>query len=168
MQEDTKYIEGEVVDEITEINDAETDIEILIRTNALYAEKIKAQAAEFQNFRNRTTKEMSHMYDKGVAEVVSALLPIIDNFALALKNAPPGDGFAAGVVMIQNQIFGTLENIGVTKIEAAGQPFDTKFHAAVSHIEDKNLPENTVAQVLQDGYIYKENILRHAMVVVAN
>ena len=163
---------GEVVDEVeveTEIEDApESDIELLARLNTIYADKIKAQAAEFENFRNRTKKEMAGMYDRGVADAVTALLPILDNFALALKSADKTDGFAAGVVMIQNQIFAMLEGLGVTKIEAAGQPFDTKYHAAVSHIGDDSLPENTVAEELAAGYIYKENILRHAMVVVAN
>ena len=164
-------LQGEVVDEIeavAEEAEPETDIELLARLNVVYADKIKSQAAEFENFRNRTKKEMGQMYDRGVADAVTALLPVIDNFALALKNADKSDGFAAGVVMIQNQIFAMLEGLGVTKIEAKGQPFDTKYHAAAAHIEDENLPENTVAEELAAGYTYKESILRHAMVVVAN
>ena len=161
---------GEVVEDVDVAQEAapEPDIELLARLNTMYADKIKAQAAEFENFRNRTKKEMAGMYDRGTADAIIALLPIIDNFALALKNADKTDGFVAGVVMIENQIYAMLEALGVSKIEAVGHAFDTKYHAAAAHITDENLPENTVAEVLAAGYIYKESVLRHAMVVVAN
>ena len=140
----------------------------LSQLNALYADKIKSQAAEFENFRNRTTKEMARMYDNGVRDFVLELLPVIDNFALALKSADTSGGLGAGVLMIQNQLFATLEKLGVVKIETVGKIFDTKFHDAVSHIKDDSLGENVVAQELQGGYIYKDVVIRHAVVVVAN
>jgi len=148
--------------------DTETETETLLRINTLYADKIKSQAAEFENFRNRTIKEMGQMRDRTVREVVLELLPIIDNFGLALKNADTTDGFASGMLMIQNQMLASLEKLGITKIEAIGQAFDIKYHSAVSHIEDENLGESVVADELQAGYVYKDAVIRHAVVVVAN
>ena len=136
--------------------------------NDLYMDKIRHQAAEFENYRNRTSKEMGQVFDKGVREVVLALLPIIDNFALATKNVDKVDSFAAGMLMIQSQLHTMLENLGIEKIPAIGEKFDTKYHSAVSHIADKKLGEGIVAEELQGGYIYKDSVIRHAVVVVAN
>ena len=136
--------------------------------NTLYLDKIKKQAAEFENYRNRTSKEMGQIFDKGVREVVLALLPIIDNFALATKNVDKADPFAAGMLMIQSQLHTMLENLGIEKIPSVGEKFDTKYHSAVSHIEDDGLDEGIVAEELQGGYIYKDSVIRHAVVVVAN
>jgi len=164
---------GEVVSENEPVGDTASDIsagdvETLLSLNALYADKIKSQAAEFENFRNRTAKEMGHMRERAVGEFVLELLPIIDNFELALKNADTNDGFAAGMLMIQNQMLAFLERLGVSRIETIGKSFDIKYHSAVSHIEDANLGENTVADELQAGYIHKDTVIRHAVVVVAN
>ncbi|MDR2182687.1 MAG: nucleotide exchange factor GrpE [Clostridiales bacterium] len=136
--------------------------------NDLCMDKIRHQAAEFENYRNRTSKEMGQIFDKGVREVVSALLPIIDNFALAVKNADKKDPFAAGMMMIQSQLHTMLENLGIEKIPAVGEKFDTKYHSAVSHIKDESLDEGVVAEELQGGYVYKGSVIRHAVVVVAN
>ena len=136
--------------------------------NNLYMDKIRHQAAEFENYRNRTSKEMGQVFDKGVREVVSALLPVIDNFALATKNADKKEPFAAGILMIQNQLHTMLENLGVEKIPAVGEKFDTNYHSAVSHIKDESFGEGMVVEELQGGYTYKDTVIRHAMVVVAN
>lgn len=170
---------GEIIDDfiVNSADKAEQDAEPpafnkelydLKELNALYLDKIKHQAAEFENYRNRTTKEMGQVYDKGIREVVSVLLPIIDNFNLALKNADTTEGFASGVLMIQNQLNAMLENLNVTKIKAVNEKFDTRYHFAVSHIDDDSFGESTVADVLQEGYIHKDVVVRHAMVVVAN
>ena len=170
---------GEIIDDFI-VNDADEaeqttdspdfnkDFKKLKELNTMYLNKIKHQAAEFENYRNRTTKEMGQIYDKGVREVVSALLPVIDNFNLALKNVDASEGFATGVLMIQNQLNAVLENVGVAKIKAINEKFDTRYHFAVSHIDDDSLDESIVADVLQDGYIHKDIVVRHAMVVVAN
>ena len=136
--------------------------------NDLYAGKIKQQAADFENYRNRTAKEMSQIYDKGARDVILALLPIVDNFALATKDADKTDGFAAGMFMIQQQLHNALKNLGVEKIPAVGEKFDIRYHSAVSHIVDEGVDEGIITQELQGGYMYKDNVIRHAMVVVAN
>ena len=172
-------IVGEIVDDfVVEDFDAETDLDdaeklalelaALKELNGLYLDKIKQQAAEFENYRNRTTKEMGRAFDKGVQEMATALLPIIDNFERALKNADKADPFAAGMLMIQNQLQTAFENMDIERIPTVGEKFDIKYHSAVSHIEDENFGESTVAQELQGGYIYKDTVIRHAVVVVAN
>ena len=136
--------------------------------NDLYMDKIRHQAAEFENYRNRTSKEMGQIFDKGVSEVVLSLLPIIDNFERATKNADKSDPFAAGMLMIKSQLHTMLENLGIKKIPAVGEIFDTKYHSAVSHIKDDSLGDGIVAEELQGGYVYKDTVIRHAVVVVAN
>jgi len=158
----------EHMDDVTIEDQDSSELDAEKKLIDLYANKIKQQAAEFENFRNRTAKEMSQIYDKGVREVVSALLTVIDNFALATKNADKENGFVAGMLMIQSQLHTTLENLGVEKISAVGEKFDTRYHSAVSHIEDENVGESIITQELQGGYIHKDSVIRHAVVVVAN
>jgi len=136
--------------------------------NSLYIDKIRHQAAEFENYRNRTSKEMGQIFDKGVREVASALLPIIDNFERATKNADKADPFVAGMLMIQSQMQTMLENLDIKRISTVGEKFDIQFHSAVSHIKDDALGESIVAEELQGGYIHKDTVIRHAVVVVAN
>ena len=163
-------IAGEISGDETCEDQAQVEIAALTELSALYMNKIKQQAAEFENYRNRTAREMGQMHDKGVREAILAILPVVDNFALALKieNAEGQEGFAAGMRMIQNQLLSAMEGLGVTRIEAIGQEFDINYHAAVSHIKDENVGKNQVVEELLAGYIYKGTVIRHAMVVVAN
>ena len=134
-------------------------------------DKLKRQLAEFENFRNRTDKEKSQMYAVGAKDVIEKILPVIDNFERGLKSIPEDqkDGpVASGMEMIYKQLITVLTDLGVTPIEAVGQEFDPNLHNAVMHAEDEGLGENIVAEELQKGYMYKENVLRHSMVKVAN
>jgi len=130
--------------------------------------KIKQISADYENFRNRSEREKTRMYDMGKISVVEDLLPIIDNFALATKNADPGDSFVKGVLMIQNQFQHVLEDLGIQKIPAVGESFDTRYHSAVSHVEDEKVGEQEIVEELQAGYSYKDTVIRHSVVVVAN
>lgn len=124
--------------------------------------------AEYDNFRKRSAKEKETLFADGKAYAVEALLTVADNFERALA-AESGDGeFKKGMEMIFKQMQESFSKLGVTEIEAQGQPFDPQLHNAVMHIEDENLPENTVAQVFQKGYKMGEKVIRHAMVQVAN
>ncbi|MCL2852080.1 MAG: nucleotide exchange factor GrpE [Defluviitaleaceae bacterium] len=126
--------------------------------------------AEFDNFRKRTAKEKAGMYDDGVVEAVTKFLPVIDNLRRALDSASQqsGDPLYKGVDMILSQLLKTLGELGVEEIAAVGEPFDPNRHFAVAHAEDSNYSENTVAEELQKGYKYKDKVLRHSMVKVAN
>ena len=134
-------------------------------------DKVKRQLAEFENFRNRTEKEKSQMYMVGARDVIEKLLPVVDNFERGLKSIPEDqkDGpVASGMEMIYKQLITVLTDLGVTPIEAVGQEFDPNFHNAVMHAEEEELGENIVAEEFQKGYKYKDTVLRHSMVKVAN
>lgn len=134
-------------------------------------DRYKRLLAEFENARNRNEKESKHMYDIGAKEVLEKLLPVVDNFERALQAIPDGDkerAFEQGVDKIYKQLMSILEDIGVAPMNAEGQAFDPDYHNAVLHIEDEELGENVVAEELQKGYMYKEEVLRHSMVKVAN
>ena len=134
-------------------------------------DKLRRSMAEFDNYRKRTDKEKSAMYEIGAKDVIEKILPIVDNFERGLNTIPEdakGTAFAEGMEKIYKQFVKTLDDLGVKPIEAVGKPFDPNFNNAVMHGEDENLGENVVAAELQKGYTYKESIVRHSMVQVAN
>jgi molecular chaperone GrpE len=134
-------------------------------------DKVKRQLAEFENFRNRTEKEKSQMYAIGARDVIEKILPVVDNFERGIKSIPEEEKespVASGMEMIYKQLMTVLEGLGVTPIEAVGQEFDPNLHNAVMHVENEELGENVVADELQKGYRYKDAVLRHSMVTVAN
>ena len=131
----------------------------------------KRNLAEFENFRKRTEKEKSTMFDMGAKSVLEKLLPIIDNFErgfAGLCEEQMSDPFVSGMDMVYKQLVKALADMGVEPIEAVGKPFDPNLHNAVMHVEDENLGENTVAQEFQKGYLYHGSVVRHSMVQVAN
>ena len=131
----------------------------------------KDEQAEFDNFRKRTEKEKSAMYEIGAKDIIEKILPVVDNFERGLATIPEGEeksAFAEGMDKVYKQLVKTLGDAGVKPIEAVGQPFDPNFHNAVMHIEDENLGENVVAEEFQKGYVYRDSVVRHSMVKVAN
>lgn len=131
----------------------------------------KRNLAESENFRKRTEKEKSTMFDMGAKSVLEKLLPIIDNFErgfAGLSEEQMSDPFVSGMDMVYKQLVKALADMGVEPIEAVGKPFDPNLHNAVMHVEDENLGENTVAQEFQKGYLYHGSVVRHSMVQVAN
>ena len=131
-------------------------------------DRLQRQMAEFENFRRRSEKEKSGMYDMGVRDAAEKLLPVIDNFERGLASAEEGDAFAEGMKMIYKQLMTMLADLGVEPMDAVGKEFDPNLHNAVMHIDDDSLGENTVAEELQKGYLYKGHVVRHSMVKVAN
>ena len=134
-------------------------------------DKVKRQMAEFDNFRKRTEKEKSQMYDMGAKTIVEKILPVIDNFERGLAAVPEDnkeDAFVVGMDKVYRQMLTVLEEAGVKPIEAVGAEFDPNFHNAVMHVEDETLGENVVAEELQKGYMYRDTVVRHSMVKVAN
>jgi molecular chaperone GrpE len=127
--------------------------------------------AEFENARKRNAKEQSHMYDVGAKEVLSKLLPVVDNFERgleALSEEEKEGAFAQGIEKIYQQLMTALTEIGVTAMDAAGKEFNPDYHNAVMHTEDETMGENLVAEEFQKGYMYKDSVLRHSMVKVVN
>lgn len=134
-------------------------------------DRLIRQMAEFDNFRKRSEKEKSQMFEIGAKSIVEKLLPVLDNFErglASLNEEQKQDPFAQGVEKIYKQLFTSLEEAGVKPIEAVGCEFNPDFHNAVMHIEDENLGENIVAEEFQKGYMYKDSVVRHSMVKVAN
>lgn len=134
-------------------------------------DRLTRQMAEFDNFRKRTEKEKSQMYEIGARDIIEKILPIVDNFERGLASMPEDEKatpFAEGMEKIYKQLMTTLEGIGVKPIEAVGQEFNPDFHNAVMHIEDEELGENIIAEEFQKGYMYRDSVVRHSMVKVAN
>ena len=125
-------------------------------------------AAEYDNYRKRTAKEKESIWADAKASVVTSFLPVYDNLERALKQDTADEAYKKGVEMTMTQLTEVLSKLGVTEIEAAGQPFDPKLHNAVMHVEDEAFGENTVAEVFQAGFQLGEKVIRFAMVKVAN
>ena len=125
-------------------------------------------AAEYDNYRKRTAKEKESIWADAKASVVASFLPVYDNLERALKQDTADEAYKKGVEMTMTQLKDVLSKLGVTEIDAAGQPFDPKLHNAVMHVEDEAFGENTVAEVFQAGFQLGEKVIRFAMVKVAN
>ena len=131
-------------------------------------DRLKRSMAEFDNYRKRTEKEKSSMYIIGAKDIVEKMLPIVDNFERGLAQAPEDDPFADGMKMIYKQMMTAFEEMGVKTIETVGKEFDPNLHNAVMHIEDESVGENIIVEEFQKGYTYKDFVVRHSMVKVAN
>ena len=133
-------------------------------------DRLTRQMAEFDNFRKRTDREKSQMYEVGAKDVIEKILPVVDNFERGLEAAAGEEEnpFMKGMEQIYKQLMTTLEGIGVKPIEAVGKEFDPDFHNAVMHVEDKEVGENIITEEFQKGYMYRESVVRHSMVKVAN
>lgn len=133
-------------------------------------DKVIRQMAEFDNFRKRTEKEKSQMFDSGASTMVEKILPVVDDFErglAAMSEADKESSFAQGMEMIYKKLMGILEQAGVTAIEAVGKEFDPNFHNAVMQTASEEYESGVIAQELQKGYMYKEKVIRHSMVIVA-
>lgn len=134
-------------------------------------DRLKRTFAEFDNYRKRTEKEKSQMFEIGARDIIEKVLPVIDNFERGLGTLTEEEksgGFAQGIEKIYKQLMDTLTESGLKPIEAAGKEFNPDFHNAVMHSEDAELGENIVAEEFQKGYIFKDAVVRHSMVRVVN
>jgi len=131
-------------------------------------DRLQRQMAEFDNFRKRTDKEKASMFDLGAKDVIEKILPVVDNFERGLAAADEADPFVEGMSKIYKQMLAVFADLGVEAIEAEGKEFDPNLHNAVMHVEDESVGENIVVKELQKGYKYKDTVVRHSMVQVAN
>lgn len=134
-------------------------------------DKYRRTMAEFDNFRKRTEKEKAAMYEIGAKDIIEKILPVVDNFERGLATIPEDDKatpVAEGMDKIYRQLTKVLEDVGVKEIDACGKEFNPDYHNAVMHVEDEAFGENEVAEVLQKGYTYRDTVVRHSMVKVAN
>lgn len=134
-------------------------------------DRLKRQMAEFDNFRKRTEKEKSQMFDMGARTIIEKILPVVDNFERGLAAVPEDlkeDAFVTGMDKVYKQLMTELEAIGVRPIETEGKEFDPELHNAVMQVENEELEAGTIAQELQKGYYYKDTVVRHSMVSVVS
>lgn len=134
-------------------------------------DRLLRSMAEFENFRNRSEKEKTAMFEIGAKSVVEKVLPVVDNFERGMSAIPEEEkesSFVKGMEAIYKQFLAVLEEIGVVPIEAVGKEFDPNLHNAVMHEEDDSMGANIVSEELQKGYMYKDSVVRHSMVKVVN
>ena len=134
-------------------------------------DQLRRQMAEFDNYRKRTDKEKASMYIIGAKEIVEKLLPVVDSFERGLATATEEqleDPFVDGMNKVYKQLITSLEELGVKPIEAVGAEFNPDYHNAVMHVEDEEVGENIIVEEFQKGYTYKDFVVRHSMVKVAN
>ena len=144
------------------------ELEALKKNLSDQEDKFLRLAAEYDNYRRRSQKEKESAWSDAKADTAAAFLPVYDNLERALKQETADEAYKKGVEMTMTQLKTVLEKLGITEIPALGQTFDPNLHNAVMHVEDENLGENVVAVELQKGYTYKDSIVRHSMVQVAN
>ena len=134
-------------------------------------DRVKRQMAEFDNFRKRSEKEKSMMFDMGAKNVIEKILPVVDNFErgfTTVEDADKDDAFVQGMQQVYKQLMTELEAIGVTPIEAVGQEFNPDFHNAVMQVESDEFESGIIAQEFMKGYMYKDTVVRHSMVGVVS
>lgn len=162
IKEETETENEESCEEIKEEETDPRDAQI-----ADLKDKLLRNQAEFENFRRRNEKEKLEMYGSGAMKVIEKILPVVDNFERGLDTADDSP-FAEGIKMIYKQLMTSLEELGVTEIEALGETFNPDLHNAVMHEESEEAGEQEITQVLQKGYKYHDSVVRFAMVKVAN
>ncbi len=134
-------------------------------------DKVRRQMAEFDNFRKRTDKEKTMMFETGARSIIEKILPVVDNFERGLSTIPEeekGSGFAEGMQMIYKQLMTELDSLGVKPIEAIGQEFNPDYHNAVMQVESEEYESGIIAQELLKGYMYRDTVVRHSMVAVVS
>ena len=131
-------------------------------------DRIKRLMAEFENFKKRSDKERTNLYNSVMGDVVTSLLPVLDNLEKAAKAETKDEQYKNGIEMVLNQFKDVLKANGVTEIETVGKKFDPPIHEAVSLVQDENLGEKEIKEEFRKGYMIGDKVLRHSLVVVAN
>ena len=131
-------------------------------------DRIKRLMAEFENFKKRSEKERTGLYNSVMGDVITSLLPVLDNLEKAAKTETKDEQYKNGIEMVVNQFKDVLKNNGVTEIETIGKKFDPSLHEAVSLVQDEKLGEKEIKEEFRKGYMIGDRVLRHSLVVVAN
>ena len=147
--------------EDTELNAVKTELEET-------TDRLKRLMAEFDNFKKRSAKEREGLYNSLLSDIVSKMLPVVDNLEQAVNSNTSDESYKQGVSLVLKQFIDVLTSLGVQEIEGVGSTFNPEYHEAVSLVQDENLGEKEVKEVFRKGYKIGEKVIRHAMVVVAN
>ncbi len=163
MEENNEKVK-EKLEEIQDTNETEKLKLELEETTDRY----KRLMAEFDNYKKRSSKEREGLYNSLLADIVSSVLPVVDNLEKAVATKTEDENYKQGVEMVHKQLLDTLSNLGVEQIKAVGEIFNPEYHEAVSSVQDDNLGEKEIKEEFRKGYKIKEKVIRHSMVVVAN
>ena len=171
VSEETETPEEEKADKKTKKNKQKTEKkqDAMKEKIDVLEDKVKRQMAEFDNFRKRTEKEKTMMFETGARSVIEKILPVVDNFERGLASIPEeekGSAFAEGMEMIYKQLMTELDKMEVKPIPAVGEEFDPNLHNAVMQVESDEYESGVIAQELQKGYTYRDSVVRHSMVAV--
>ena len=167
--EETNEVTKEELESKEEVNKVENNENEKIKQELDEVnDRLKRIMAEFENYKKRSSKEKEQQYTYILGDVVSSLLPVLDNLDKAVTVETQDTQYKQGVELVLKQFQDVLSTFGVKKIEAVGNPFDPELHDAVSHVEDANLGEQIVKEEFKAGYRIGDKVIRHSMVVVAN
>lgn len=131
-------------------------------------DRYKRLMAEFDNFKKRSAKERESLYDSLTSDIVTSILPVLDNLEKAVSTKTEDQNYKQGVEMVYKQFMDTLASLGVEEIKTVGETFNPEYHEAVSSVQDENLGEKEIKEEFRKGYKIREKVIRHSMVVVAN
>ncbi len=145
-----------------------TELEMALAAQAAEHERYLFLAAEYDNFRKRTQREKSEIYQTALADAAKKFLPVYDNLLRALQNETADEAYKKGVEMTMNELVKILASMGIEPFGAVGETFDPNKHNAVMHVEDEALGENVIADLFQTGFMMGDKVIRFAMVKVAN
>lgn len=164
MEENTVQENSEEINEVTEVAETEKLKLELEET----ADRYKRLMAEFDNYKKRSAKEREGLYNSLLSDIVSSVLPVVDNLEKAVATKTEDENYKQGVEMVHKQLLDTLSNLGVEQIKAVGETFNPEYHEAVSSVQDDELGEKVIKEEFRKGYKIGEKVIRHSMVVVAN
>ena len=131
-------------------------------------DRYKRLMAEFDNFKKRSSKERETLYNSLISDIITSILPVVDNLEKAVSTKTEDESYKQGVEMVYKQLIDTLSNLGVEQIPTVGETFNPEYHEAVSSVEDDTLGEKEIKEEFRKGYKIGDKVIRHSMVVVAN
>ncbi len=131
-------------------------------------DRYKRLMAEFDNFKKRSSKERETLYNSLISDIITSILPVVDNLEKAVSSPTEDENYKQGVEMVHKQLIDTLSNLGVQQIPTIGETFNPEYHEAVSSVQDDTLGEKEIKEEFRKGYKIGDKVIRHSMVVVAN
>ncbi len=162
MEENEKVVDNKQEENIEEQNDS-TKQELEEMTD-----RYKRLMAEFDNFKKRSSKERETLYNSLISDIITSILPVVDNLEKAVSTKTEDESYKQGVEMVYKQLIDTLSSLGVEQIPTVGETFNPEYHEAVSSVEDDTLGEKEIKEEFRKGYKIGDKVIRHSMVVVAN
>ena len=161
MEENKEELEQNEKEEVVNNDTTKQELEEM-------TDRYKRMMAEFDNFKKRSSKERENLYSSLTSDIITAILPVVDNLEKAVSAPTEDENYKQGVQLVHKQLMDTLATLGVEPIKTVGETFDPEFHEAVSSVQDENLGEKEIKEEFRKGYKIGNKVIRHSMVVVAN